>query len=78
MKTAISIPDEIFEAAELAAKRLGISRSQLYAKAVAEYLAQNGAENVTEVLDEVYADRRSELDPLLLHLQLASVAEEDW
>jgi metal-responsive CopG/Arc/MetJ family transcriptional regulator len=38
MKTAISLPDSIFEAAEKLAKRFGISRSQLYANAVTEYL----------------------------------------
>ena len=41
MKTAISIPDETFEAAETLAGRLGLSRSELYATAVAEYLARH-------------------------------------
>lgn len=78
MKTAISIPDPLFEAAEMAAKRLGLSRSQLYARAVAEYLSVYGAEGITERLDEVYADQESGLDPAIQQMQLASVAEEEW
>lgn len=62
----------------MAAKRLGLSRSQLYAKAVAEYLAQKGTEGVTEQLDAVYAERKSELDAVLQRMQFASVAEKDW
>ena len=78
MKTAISIPDELFEVAEQAAQRLGMSRSQLYATAVAEYLAEYGTQGVTETLDEVYEDHRSEMDPTLLRMQIASLAEDDW
>ena len=78
MKTAISIPDGLFEAAELAAKRLGMSRSRLYAMAVAEYLEQHAKDGVREKLDEVYADRSSELDPVLERMQHASIFTEDW
>jgi predicted transcriptional regulator len=78
MKTAISIPDEIYEAAEAAAERLGISRSRFYANAVAEHVQKYGSDGVTEKLDEVYADRPSTLDPALQRMQRSSVAEEDW
>ena len=53
MKTAISIPDKIFEAAEKAAKRLGVSRSELYVNAIQEYLAQHSDEHVTEELNNI-------------------------
>lgn len=78
MKTAISIPDSLFEAAEMAAERLGLSRSQLYARAVAEYLSVYGAEGTTERLDKVYADQESRLDPVIQRMQLASIAEKEW
>ena len=55
MKTAISIPDNIFIAAENAAKRLKIPRSQLYTKAIEEFIRQNNNEYVTEKLDSVYS-----------------------
>lgn len=53
MKTAISIPDDLFEAAERLARKLGKARSQLYAEAVAEYLARRDAHAVTEAMNEV-------------------------
>ena len=78
MKTAISIADELFQAAEAAAQRLGVSRSQFYARAVAEYLEQHGDEGITEKLNEFYADRPAELDPVVEQMQSVSVFEKDW
>ncbi len=78
MKTAISIPDEIFEAAERAARRLGMSRSQLYTKAVSEFLRRHFSDDVTEELDKVYADQPSALDPGTQALQIAGLREDGW
>ena len=78
MKTAISIPNSIFEAAERFAQRLGVSRSQLYTTAVSEYLRENRHEQITEKLNEVYAKEPSHLDPVLYDLQSASLDERDW
>ncbi|EKR83715.1 ribbon-helix-helix domain protein [Leptospira interrogans serovar Medanensis str. L0448] len=50
MKTAISIPDELFRAAEKIAKKLGIPRSQLFAKALEEFIQSHSKESVTEKL----------------------------
>ncbi len=55
MKTAISIPDEVFRDAERLAERLDLSRSQLYSEAVAEYVSSHDRETVTERLDAVLA-----------------------
>lgn len=55
MKMAISVPDDLFEAAEDLAKELGVSRSQLYARAVAEYIAQHRDDELTAKLNEAYA-----------------------
>jgi metal-responsive CopG/Arc/MetJ family transcriptional regulator len=54
MKTAISIPDHIFEEAERLARRLKKSRSHIYSRAVAEYIARHGSEHVTEAMDRVW------------------------
>lgn len=80
MKTAISIPDELFSAAEDAADRLGVSRSELYRRALREFLAEHDVRNVTEALDAVYADQpeQSQLDAGLARLQLASLPDEEW
>ena len=53
MKTAISIPDDIFEELERLARRLKKSRSQLYCEALREYLARNDFENITERMNRV-------------------------
>jgi metal-responsive CopG/Arc/MetJ family transcriptional regulator len=78
MKTAISLPDDLFEAAEKTARRLGVSRSHLYARAIAAYLEEFGAEAITEKLNEVYSEHPTELDPVLESMQSASVFEEGW
>ena len=78
MKTAISIPDSIFEAAEKLAKRFGISRSQLYANAVTEYLRDHQKDGVTEKLNEIYEKESSGLDPIFLALQFSSLQKDEW
>jgi predicted transcriptional regulator len=55
MKTAISIPDEVFQAAERLAAALRQSRSQLYSRAVREYVARHSEDSVTAALDAVCA-----------------------
>ena len=78
MKTAISIPDEVFEAADRAAKKLGVSRSELYSNAVHEFLERHRVEDVTSKLNEVYGSSQSNLDESLDYLQRQVVAGEDW
>lgn len=78
MKTAISIPDEVFEAADRAAKKLGVSRSELYATAVHEYVKRHRTKDITAKLNEVYASNGSSIDPNLQKLQLRTLNKEDW
>ncbi len=80
MKTAISIPDEVFEAAERTAKKLGISRSELYSSAVREFVDRYRRENITEKLNDVYAENESasELDTGLETLQALSLQRDQW
>jgi hypothetical protein len=79
MKTAISIPDNLFEAAEKVARRLGISRSELYQRAIARYLERQGGDIVRERLDAVYGSPGSGgLDPLIRAAGEAALADEEW
>lgn len=78
MKTAVSIPDPIFKAAERVAKRLGISRSQLYARAVGEFVEAHVEERITHDLDAIYAEEESGLDEVLERLQAGSLPREEW
>ena len=78
MKTAISIPDHVFEEAEEIARKLGVSRSELYAQAVEAFLEAHRHEGVTALLNEVYADLESSLDPVLVRMQEVSLSTENW
>jgi len=80
MKTAISIPDPIFESAEKLARRLGMSRSQFYSEAVDALVERHRYLGVTEQLDAVYDTNpeASGLEEDLQALQLQSLDEEDW
>jgi metal-responsive CopG/Arc/MetJ family transcriptional regulator len=78
MKTAISIPDPIFNAAEDLARRLVMSRSQLYTTAVKLYIDAFDDEAVTQALNGVYLKADDSIDPVLLHLQRHSLPAEEW
>jgi hypothetical protein len=77
VKTAVSIPDPIFEAADRLARRRRISRSELYAEALVKLLDSDESTEITERLDDVYGDRPSGLDAGLVALQ-ALTLDEDW
>ena len=78
MKTAISIPNDIFDAAEKTAKRLGISRSELYSNAVKDYIGSHIAEQITDTLNEIYSTEGSSLDPNISRMMVSSIEKEDW
>jgi metal-responsive CopG/Arc/MetJ family transcriptional regulator len=78
MKTAVSLPDEIFRQAEAAAKKLRVSRSKLYAAAISEYLDRHRAEWVTERLNQVYFQEDSGLDPALERAALKTLVKDRW
>src|SRR5947209_20223893 len=56
MKTAVSIPDDVFRKAERLAHRMKKSRSELFSNALAEYVARHAPDHVTEAMDKVCAD----------------------
>jgi metal-responsive CopG/Arc/MetJ family transcriptional regulator len=78
MKTAISIPDDVFQSAEQLAKKSKMSRSTLYTKAGADYVQKHRQRGITEVLNEVYGKAPSGMGPLLAKLQQISIFKEDW
>ena len=78
MKTAISVPDRLFSAADALARKLGMSRSRLYTTAVAEYLAKHQAAKVTDRLNATYAAQPSQLHPALRRSQRRALARSEW
>lgn len=78
VKTAVSMPDDLFRMAEAAARRLRVSRSELYANAIAEYLKRRQENDITERLNEVHARRPAKLDSELHRAQMKSLGKDDW
>ena len=78
MKVAISIPDPVFSAAEKLAHRLRVSRNQLYAQAIEEYLEKRQDSLLTERLNAVYAAGQSPVDPALAAAQLGAIGHKAW
>ncbi len=78
MKTAISIPDKVFRSADTLAKRLGVSRSQLYATAIAEFLVRHQSRQVTARLDHIYEEEASSPATGFDSAQVKSLPPEEW
>lgn len=78
MKTAVSVPDDLFRLAEAAARRLRVSRSKLYATAISEFLNRQQGNAVTERLNEVYSCRPAKVDSALHRAQLKSLEKDSW
>jgi antitoxin MazE6 len=76
MKTAISIPDSIFEEADEISRRLRISRSQLYSRAVSAYIKRHRGKNIRKALESVYASEPSGLDSVMEALQSEALREK--
>lgn len=68
------MPDDLFRLAETTARRLRLSRSELYAKAIAEYLKRQQGNAITERLNEVYSRYPAKLDSGLHRAQIKSLA----
>jgi metal-responsive CopG/Arc/MetJ family transcriptional regulator len=78
MKTAISLPDEVFHAAERHARRVQKSRSQLYAEALTEYLARHAPDEVTEAMNQVMDELEKPLDPFVATAARRVLEQSDW
>jgi metal-responsive CopG/Arc/MetJ family transcriptional regulator len=76
VKTAVSIPTPLFQQAERRARRLGVSRSELYARALERLLRQEPDPDVTKALEAVYMAEDSSLDPRLASAQRRATAEK--
>jgi antitoxin MazE6 len=78
MKTVISIPDPVFHDAEQLAKRLKVSRSRLYAAAIAAYVKRHRAADISDRLNEIYSDSDSSLNETIAAIQNRSLPREHW
>ena len=78
MKTAVSIPDKVFEEAEQLARRMETSRSALYARALAEYIARHGTDQVTALMNETLDDLGVADDGFAAAAAQCTLQETEW
>jgi len=78
MKTAVSIPDEVFEGAERLARRTKKSRSRLFSDALKEYLARHAPEEVTEAMNKALAEIGGQSDPFVAAAARRILERSEW
>jgi metal-responsive CopG/Arc/MetJ family transcriptional regulator len=78
MKTAISLPDDVFEQAEQLAKRLNMSRSELYSQALRDYLRLHAPDAITEAYNRVANELDAKPDPFLRRAARKVFEETEW
>jgi metal-responsive CopG/Arc/MetJ family transcriptional regulator len=78
MKTAVSIPDEVFAEAERLARRTATTRSRLFSNALREYLARHAPDHVTEAMDRVCAELGDERDTFVGAAARRVLEHSEW
>ncbi|CAN5755777.1 hypothetical protein BH24ACI3_BH24ACI3_14170 [soil metagenome] len=80
MKTAISVPQDIFELSEKLAKKLKISRSAVFALGV-KRLSEDEAVDEDELIariNAVCATTDTSLDPAVKRMQARTLQRNEW
>ena len=78
MKTAVSIPDEVYEGAERLARQTRKSRSRLFSDALTEYLARHAPDEVTEAMDRACIEAGEAQDPFVSAAARRSLERSEW
>lgn len=78
MKTAVSIPNELFDVAERLARRTRKSRSRLFSDALREYVARRSPDKITEAMDEALAEIGENKDPFVAAASRRRLEQSEW
>ena len=78
MKTAVSVPDDVFQSAERLAHRERRSRSEVYSAAIREYVARHAPDEVTDALDAVIGEVETPLDPFIRTAGNRVLESSEW
>ena len=78
MKTAVSLPDDLFREADQLARRLGKSRSRLYRDALAEYVANHDPDDLTRRLNEALVLAGDAIDPFVTGAARRTLGSVEW
>jgi metal-responsive CopG/Arc/MetJ family transcriptional regulator len=77
VKTAVSVPDDVFEGAERLARREGRSRSEVYSAALREYVARDDADEIVDALNEAVSVGEV-MDPFIAEASKRRLEATDW
>lgn len=78
MKTAVSIPDDVFEEAERLAVELQTSRSQLYSRALREFVARHASDRLTEAMNRVISEVGGDVDEFSQRASRRVLEQVEW
>lgn len=78
MKTAVSIPDDVFEEAERLVAELQTSRSQLYSRALQEFVARHAPDRLTDAMNRVLDEVGAEVDELTAKASRQVLERVEW
>jgi metal-responsive CopG/Arc/MetJ family transcriptional regulator len=78
MKTAISIPDDVFKEAERLAAELRMSRSQLYSRALREFVARHSPDQITEAMNRVVEETGTQVDDFTRRASRRVLEQIEW
>jgi metal-responsive CopG/Arc/MetJ family transcriptional regulator len=78
MKTAVSIPNELFDVAERLARRTRKSRSRLFSDALREYVARRSPDKITEAMDAALAEIGESTDPFVATASRRRLEQSEW
>ena len=78
MKIAVSVPDDVFEEAEELARRTKRSRSEVYSRALAEYVARHAPDRVTEAMDRALTEIGEPTDHFVRTVSHRALKRGDW
>lgn len=78
MKTAVSVPDDLFEKVDRLARRTRRSRSEVYSAALREYVARHAPDEVTETMDRVCAAVEDQADAFVSTAGRRVLENTEW
>ncbi len=78
MKVTIFLPNELLRRVDAAARRLGLSQSELYVAAIAQFADSQQTSAVTERLNEIYTRRPAKIDQALNRAQLKAIERDAY
>jgi hypothetical protein len=78
MKTAISVPEDVFKLSEKLAKKLKVSRSAVFAMGVKKLAAEHDENEIIAQINRVCEKADTSLDPVLMRMQMVSLPKDEW